>query len=242
MKKNMAPLLAIAFIVAIISTGLFYGLFASKLKNESASSDLPRQTVVIASRKLGRGAVLVASDVRIAEMRSRTAFAGSFTAPEQVIGSTTGELLEENQVLTKSVLAPRPPTDATGIPIGMRALTIHIFESGGVLALLGPGSKVDVQAISDRKNAAAVRTILRNIEVLSTGTQPEGVAGRFSAPHVTVLVRPEEADLLADADTGTRLRLALRNRLDDGAEPRASGTISSAFSTRHEKPVRATED
>ena len=105
MRKNITPLLAIAFVVAIISTGLFYGLFASKLSN--ASTDLPRQNVVIASRKLATGAVLAASDVHVAEFRGRTAFAGSFAAPEQVIGSTTTEALEDNQVLTKSSLASR---------------------------------------------------------------------------------------------------------------------------------------
>lgn len=213
MKKNMAPLLAIAFIVAIISTGLFYGLFASKLKN--ASSDLPRQTAVVASRNVPSGAVLSTADVRLAEFRAPAAFSGSFTAIQQVAGFTTREPLEQNQVLTKSSFASRIPVD--GIPVGMRALTIHVVESGGVLALLGRGSKVDVQAISEGK-IAAVRTVLPNIEVLSIGAQPEPVSGRFSAPHVTVLVRPQDADLLASADTATRLRLSLRNVLDGGVE------------------------
>lgn len=240
MKKNMAPLLAIAFIVAIISTGLFYGLFASKLRN--ASMDLPRQTLLVASRKVPRGAVLTASDVRVAEMRGRTPLAGSFAAPEQVIGSITAEPLDENQVLTKAMLGSRMPVRPASVPSGMRALTIHIFESGGVLALLAPGSKVDIQAISDRKPATTVRTVLQNVEVLSTGTQPEVVASRFSAPYVTVLVRPQDADLLAGADTATRLRLALRNTLDGDGEAGTPLTISTLRSRRQNEPVPGSED
>lgn len=239
MKKNLAPLLAIAFIVAIVSTGLFYGLFARKLTN--ASLDLPRQTLVVAAHKLPTGAVLAASDLRAAEIRARTPLAQTFAVPAQVVGSALREPLEENQVLTKSMIIAGEPKDGTGVPVGMRAVTLHIFESGGVLALLGRGSRVDVQAISDQAKSAVVRTVLRNIEVLSTGSQPEVVAGRFPAPQVTVLVRPLDADLLAGADTATRLRLALRNRLD-GSEAAEPLTTSALRASRREKPVPSSED
>lgn len=243
MRKNITPLLAIAFVVAIISTGLFYGLFASKLSN--ASTDLPRQNVVIASRKLAAGAVLAGPDVHVAEFRGRTAFVGSFAAPEQVIGSTATEPLEENQVLTRSSFASRTPADAARIPVGMRALTIHVSESSGVMALIQPGSRVDVQAVSDRNHAALIRTILQSIEVLSAGGQAEGPAGRSAVHAVTVLVRPEEADLLAITDTATRLRLTLRNRLDDrtvkGSASQALA-VASVFSSPRQPSGRATQD
>lgn len=243
MKKNIGPLLAIAFVVAIISTGLFYGMFATRLSN--ASTDLPRQNVVIAARKVAIGAVLTASDLRVAELRGNTALAGSFTGLQQVLGSTTIEPLEENQVLTRSVLASRTPGDGTTVPVGMRALTIHVFESSGVLALLRCGSRVDVQAVSERDRVIVLRTILQSVEVLSAGTQPEVLAGRSPGTPVTVLARPDEADLLAMADTAARLRLTLRNRLDEGAAndgPRAPLAISSIFSPQLHRPVRAVRE
>ncbi|MGI8743485.1 MAG: Flp pilus assembly protein CpaB [Bryobacteraceae bacterium] len=232
MKKNMVPLLAIAFIVAIISTGLFYGLFASKLSG--SSTDLPKQSVVIAAKKLPRGAVLVASDVQVTEVRGRTAFGSSFSRPEEVIGSTVIDAVGERQVLTKSALVSPNSTESGNVPTGMRGVTIHVFESGGVLALLRPGSKVDIQAISDRNTSSAdphtvLRTILQNIEVLSTNLQPEPVALHFSAPTVTVLVRPEDCDLVAVADAGARLRLVLRNRVDEGSGPRFPLATSAVF-------------
>ena len=227
MKKNIVPLLAIAFVVAIVSTGLFYGLFASKLS--SGSSNLPRQNVVVAARKLPRGAVLAASDVRVAEIRGSTAFGNSFTKREQVIGAALLEPVELNQALTKGVLSTGNAGGGGAVPPGMRAITIHALESGGVLALLHPGSRVDVQAISDRNTApgelhTALRTIFQNVEVLSTSPQSEQVALRFYAPAVTVLIRAEDSDRLAVADTGARLRLTLRNGLDETGADRAGVT------------------
>src|SRR5205807_8957714 len=98
--------------------------------------------------------------------------------------------------------------------------------------LLKPGSRVDLQAVSDRNRAAVLRTILQNIEVLSSSVQPEALAGRPATPAVTVLVRPEDADLVAMADTGSRLRLTLRNREDQTRTPTPSLTISALFSDR----------
>ena len=43
MKKNLVPLLGIAFVVAIISTGIFYGLFVGKLKSATIA---PGSTVL----------------------------------------------------------------------------------------------------------------------------------------------------------------------------------------------------
>ena len=227
MKKNIVPLLAIAFVVAIVSTGLFYGLFASKLS--SGSSNLPRQSVVVAARKLPRGSVLAAADVQVAEIRGNTAFGNSFTKQEQVIGATLLEPVEVNQALTKGVLSTGNGAGGGPIPPGMRAITIHALESGGVLALVHSGSRVDVQAISDRSSApgelhTSLRTIFQNVEVLSTSPQSEQVALRFSAPAVTVLIRAEDSDRLAVADTGARLRLTLRNGLDETGADRAGVT------------------
>jgi hypothetical protein len=65
MKRNMVPLLGIAFVVAIISTGVFYGLFAGKLRS---SSDLPGHAIVVAARDLDRGTVLQPGDFRVSEV------------------------------------------------------------------------------------------------------------------------------------------------------------------------------
>jgi Flp pilus assembly protein CpaB len=67
MKRNMVPLLAIAFVVAIICTGVWYGLFAGKLRS---SSEIPGHAIVVAARDLDRGTVIQRSDLRVSKCRA----------------------------------------------------------------------------------------------------------------------------------------------------------------------------
>jgi pilus assembly protein CpaB len=230
-KKNLAPLLGIAFIVALISTGAFYGLFAGRLR--TAAAELPKQTILVAARKMERGTILSPADLRASELRSARPLAGSFSRPEQVIGATMLEPVEENEPLTSRVAAQGSrAAAAAGVPEGMRALSIHVSGSSGVVSLLRPGYKVDIQALTDRGNALELRTILQNIEVLSIAPQAEaGAPGYPAGPAITVLTRPEDSDVLALADAAGRLRLALRNPLDRNAGRRPTLAFAALFSS-----------
>ena len=39
MKNKLVPLLGIAFVVAVVATGIFYGLFVSKMRNAPNPQD-----------------------------------------------------------------------------------------------------------------------------------------------------------------------------------------------------------
>jgi Flp pilus assembly protein CpaB len=100
----------------------------------------------------------------------------------------------------------------------MRAVSVHVTDSSGVMSLLRTGHKVDVQVMMQRGNgpASLVRTALEGLQVLSVTPQVEQTSQGFNLPVVTLLAKPEEADVLALADSGARIRLTLRNPLDDG--------------------------
>ena len=53
LKRKLVPLLGIAFVVAIVATGVFYGLFVGELK--SATTLMSNQTILVAARDLPRG-------------------------------------------------------------------------------------------------------------------------------------------------------------------------------------------
>jgi len=229
MKRNMVPLLGIAFVVAIISTGVFYGLFAGRL--HSASADGPGQSIVVAGRNLDRGTVIQTSDLRVSQLKGN--LKGSFAKPQEVVGATLLEAVNQNEPLLEDRLASADAkSSGTGprIPSGMRAVSIRVSESTGVVALLHAGSRVDVQAVLERGGSAELRTILQNVEVLSMGQQPEPVPGRLPAPVVTVLARAQDADSIALADSSTRIRVALRNPLDEATSPRHSLGLTALFS------------
>jgi Flp pilus assembly protein CpaB len=212
MKRNLVPLLGIAFVVAIISTGIFYGLFVGRLKSGAAT---PGQTIVVAARNLDRGATLQPADVKLAPWGATDSPQGAFTALNQVAGLTLISSLQENEPVLQSRVASRTSGAGAGLGIapGMRAVSIHATDSSGIVSLLRPGYKVDVQLILSQGSLAELRTILQNIEVLAVNP---GGDSRASNPVITLLVNPDGADMAGLGDSAAHLRLVLRNPLDDG--------------------------
>jgi hypothetical protein len=159
-RKKLLPLLAIAFVVAVLATAVFYGLIANRLSQPVAA-------------------------------------AGKAEKPPEYPSQT--------------------------IPSGMRAVSLHVGESSGVIAMVRPGDKVDVLAVQPRSNQPGdveLRTLMQNVEVIAVGPpeQAHYVSGR---PVLTVLSTPQEAEALSLADAAGRLRVVLRNRKDTevGAAP-----------------------
>ena len=209
MKKNLVPLLGIAFVVAIIATGIFYGLFVGKLRSAGATAG---PSIVVAAHNLDRGSVLQASDVKLASWGGAVPPQGAFTAATAIAGFTVISPIEANEpVLESRVASPKSGAGAgLGIAPGMRAITVHATDSSGIVSMLHPGYKVDVQMVSVE---GELRTILQNIEVLSVNASGDG---RSQVPVITLLVDPDGADLAGLGDSTARLRFTLRNPLDDG--------------------------
>ena len=125
----------------------------------------------------------------------------------------------------------------SGIPAGMRAVSVHVSDSTGVMELLHSGHHVDVQVVRKISEAATeVRTALQNLKVISVRPQLEQSSQGHNLPVVTLLAKPAEADMLAAADAGARVRLVLRNPLDE--EKRGRTSISLEGVMRATAPVQ----
>lgn len=222
MRKNLVPLLGIAVVVAFISTVVFYGIFAGRV---SGGVSGPSADILVAARDLERGHTVAPADVKAAQWAAGQPPKGSFSTPEQVKGMTLLEPLSAGEPLTASRLATASSGAgaALGIPAGKRAVSIHVTDSTGVVAMLRPGAKVDIQLVRVREGVGEteLRTILEGIPVLNV-TPPEPTPGRPALPVVTVLATPAEADVLALADAAARIRIALRNPLDDSRSTRST--------------------
>src|SRR3954453_13807795 len=103
MKQKLVPLLGIAFVVALISTGIFYGLFLGK--SQGASADQPHASVVVAAHSLARGAVIQTGDLKTVPGATNEPPKGSFAAPELATGFTVLDPIEANQLVTESHVA-----------------------------------------------------------------------------------------------------------------------------------------
>jgi pilus assembly protein CpaB len=220
-KNNMLKLWGIAFVVAILATGIFYGLVVNKLSSSTANT----KSVVVAAHSLRSGMVLAAADVKTIRWPGTQTPKGTFDNPDQVIGKTVFDAIGEEELVSDIHLASAKSGGGSGVPEGMRAVTIHVTDSSGVVGMLRTGQKVDVQVVLGKNGAeTTVRTALEDLQVLGVNPAGETTSQGTVLPSVTLLAGPAQADVLAAADSGARVRLTLRNPLDD--QTRTNGPVS----------------
>ncbi len=104
---------------------------------------------------------------------------------------------------------------------GERALSLQMKNTSILAGLLQPGDHIDIigtfkpEAIGSRKEGDTTLTLLQNVVVLAVGklTSTRSGAGRVGSTSgvVTVLVTPEEAELLIFAQRSGDLQNILRN-------------------------------
>lgn len=228
-KKNLGTLLGIALVVALISTGVFYGLFVSKLKSDAGSG----KTMVVAAKALAAGTILTASDVTTIPWPAEQLPKGAFEHAGQVTGRTVFDTIGSSEpVLASRLVSEDGSGGAAGIPRGMRAVSVHVTDSSGVMELLRAGHTVDVQVLVNSGNATGspqLRTALEDLEVLSVSPAEHQSSQGFNLPVVTLLAKPEQADVLALADSAGRVRLTLRNPLDMDTRNPASLNLTNVM-------------
>lgn len=226
-KKNLLILLGIAFVVAIIATGLFYGLVAAKLSRVAqANQDL----VLVAVRDLEPGQVLTPEDAKAVPRAAAAPVAVGFRAEPEVAGLVVMTRIAAGDPISRGAVAAKDSARgaAAGIRPGFRAVSIHVADSSGLLRLLQAGHRVDAQIVAGERGAN-LRTVLQNLEVLRVDGQPEASEDRPPLPVVTLLATPEEADVLALADAAARVRLLMRHPLDDELTERGPVSLAEVF-------------
>lgn len=229
MKRGLAPLLGIAFVVALAASGIFYGIFARQLQ-KAAERPVPQQ-LAVAARSLERGTVLREGDLRLSSWPG-AAPPGAYREVRKAMGKTVYVPMSENEPLSDMQVSTTKASAGFGIAKGMRALSVRVVDSSGLMPLR-PGDRVDVQAVQNRGNSQAMlRTILQNIEVLSSQPQLEGNPNLVAPSVVTLLVSADNQDGVALADSGANIRLVLRNPTDVEEVRRASVMLASLFNER----------
>ncbi len=225
-KDNMGKLLGVALVVAIICTGLFYMLFAMKANSQSGT------TIVVAAKALKAGMVLTPADLKTIAWPVPQLPPGAHRDPQEIVGNTVFDPMAQDEPVLSARLATQQSGGGAGVPVGMRAVSIHLTDSTGVLALLRGGQRVDVQVVTARgtkPDETEVRTALENLAVLSVTMQPEQSSQGQDLPVVTLLAKPADVDILAAADSGGRVRLSLRNPLDPATHSRTSVSLGSVI-------------
>ena len=101
----------------------------------------------------------------------------------------------------------------------MRAVSVRVDEVIGVAGFVLPGTRVDVLLTLDKgpsRPQSITKTLLQNVQTLAAGqsVQRDKEGKPQTVTVITLLVSPDDAELLALASKEGRLQLALRNTLD----------------------------
>lgn len=214
-------------LVLLILAALLSGLAAAYIALNYLGSQRPAATapqrsevrMAVAVRDLALGAVVQPEDIRLVDWPGKQLPEGYVSAIDEVIGRALVRPVSTNEPLLRAKLASR---DAKGLPIiipdGMRAMSVRADEVVGVAGYVLPGMRVDVLVTisppGDQQKLT--RVILQNIQVLTSGqTMEQNAEGKpMTVTVITLLVSPEQAEVLALAANEGRIQLALRGVLD----------------------------
>ena len=231
MTRTKTPL------VIALGLGLLGGLLAYQTirrTEQRLTAGWQLRPVVVAARDLAAGTVLEVDMLARSESPERFA-SGSMVEPgqvERVVGQRLAAPLLRGDPLMWSHLASASRHERLSriVERGGRAMSLSISGSRAVSGFLQPADHVDILGtFSDPKDGQLVSvTLLQNVVVLAAGQRAAGDTAalepeRQDISEVTLLVLPEEAEILALAVELGRLRLTLRNPEDIATQQRRRG-------------------
>jgi pilus assembly protein CpaB len=231
---NRNRLLLIGFIA--LALGAFVSLVVYRnLQSRTNSKTPPGEEVVVAADDLQVGSKIDDRDIRLVRFSSAELPAGCFHQKTKVIGRgvvlpiAKGEFVLPNKLAGENAGAGLPSL----IPPGMRAVSVRVNDTTSVSGFVQPGTRVDVLLTGSPQgsNEPQTTTVLENVAVIATGQKLErNSAGEpQSAPVVTLLVSPDDAERLTLAITQGHIQLALRNPLDTKQEDVAAVKSNSLY-------------
>jgi len=216
-RKRIFVAFAVAVPLALLASILVYRQLSQAA---SAPGRIVPTKIVVAAAPLQPGTRLDASDLRQVDWPALRPMAGMFAKPEDCANRVLISPLLENEPVMEGNLAPKDSSVGLSamIPPGMRGIAVAVNDVVGVAGFVQPGTIVDVLATGGIEGQASTltRTILENIRVLAAGQkiEPDKQGTPQTVPVVTLLVSPDQANLLTLASTQGHIQLALRNASD----------------------------
>lgn len=210
-------------LVFALAGAVIFGLIAAfSVSNYLSGAKSGASRIVVARAEIPLGEKIAADHLTSVQMPKEAIPEGAFTSPDMVLGRVTATRIVAREPLTASRLAPEGAMAGLSglIPEGYRAVTVKVDDEAGIAGFLYPGTIVDVLAVIDPpgdNDQPISKIVLQNIKVLASGQdldQRENGREAESVKTVTLLVTPDQAEKLTLSSTEGRLRLALRNTVD----------------------------
>jgi pilus assembly protein CpaB len=217
----------IVMTVAVATAGLAaFGVYQAIQKMPLRRMDMETVPVVVATRAIPVGTRLTTDDVKVVAWPAKTQLPGAFSNVPAVVDRGVIAPIGVNEPVTATRVAG--PEAGAGlpplIPAGMRAISVRVNDVVGVAGFVLPGTRVDVLVAVDddgddtNKKEPMARTVVNNVQVLTSGTRFDQVEAKDGKPQktsvVTLAVLPEDGERIALAANEGELSLVLRNPLD----------------------------
>lgn len=231
-RKRILMAFAVAVPLALLASALVYRQLS---RVASAPGHIAPTKVIVAAAALEPGTRLDAKDLRQIDWPALKPMQGMFARPDDCVGRVLISPLLENEPVLEGNLAPRDSSVGLSamIPPGMRGVAVAVNDVVGVAGFVQPGTIVDVLATGGIEGQASslTRTILENIRVLAAGQkiEPDKQGTPQTVPVVTLLVTPDQANVLTLASTQGKIQLALRNSADTKQAKTAPAQLSDVF-------------
>jgi pilus assembly protein CpaB len=236
-----------------LTSGVVAALLALRYLRERTTplmaSEPRKANIVLSARSLPVGALLTERDLKVVSWPGDAVPSGYIRSIKDAVGRGVITPVAENEPLLDAKVSTKDAGGGLSIIIrdGMRAVSVRVDEVIGVAGFVIPGTRVDVLLTLDKgptRPQAITKTLLQNVQTLAAGQSvtrdKEGKPQTVTV--ITLLVTPDDAELLALASKEGRLQLALRNTLDtltvSTTGARADKLSPSAASSTPNRPQR----
>ena len=220
--------------VLALGSGGLAAFFALRYLREQTprliAAETPRAKVAIAARDMTLGTILSLEDVKLIDWPEDAVPPGFVSTADEIVGRGLITPVRANEVLLETKLAAKEAGGglAISVPEGMRAVSVRVDEVIGVAGFVLPGTRVDVMVTLPPKpprSETMTQVFLQNLLVLAAGqlVQQDAEGKPVIVAVITLLVAPEQGELLVLGANEGKIQLALRNTLDlDDIETRGA--------------------
>ena len=236
MNSRIVLALAISAGMALLVTGIFYQVAVRVQGNPVQQVEMLE--IVVAGQDLEIGAAIEAPNLRMELWPSSKIPEGAFEAIEDAVGRVTISRILINEPVSGRRLAPVGSGVGLSpkVPPGMRAMAVRVDDVNSVAGFVLPEARVDVLLTGTPVGRGDVgrltKTILSHVRVLSAGENlaPDASGRPQRVAVVTLLLSPEQAELLTLARVEGQIQLVLRNSMDEDATVTAGVRQPELFS------------
>src|SRR3989442_4120769 len=226
--RRLGFALVAALVISLGITSVFY----LRITRTQAASRPKTKRIVAAAVALQPGTPITTEHLTEINWPVSVPLEGLIEKKEDVAGHVLMYAVAINQPGLRRDLASSSSLGLSAkIPDGMRATSVKTNEVMNISGFIFPGSHVDVLVTLRGENNSAstiTRTVLQNVQVLSTGTKtdPDPNGKPENVTVVTLLVTPEESEKLALAQNQGTVQFVLRNGGDSVNPETPAGDIA----------------